>query len=473
MPDEEGQQKKAADDGTVTVDVAMTSFFSSSKLVTEALLLDGPTKWLMPCVPLAIICALLSLGDGFVFAFSLLALLPLAERLSFVTDCLASHTNQTLAGLLNATFGNVPELIVAMQAVSIRNGNVAQLSLLGSSMENAGLVFATALIVGGVRHHALKFNKAAAGIFMMCNLLGFMCIGYVSLLRLSNPEESVEITSRCVALIMVVVYAITCIFQLRTHTELFEDEEEGDEEEEEEEAPQLGLYSSLGALAVLTVFIAVLSDMLVSSLEPTAVNWGVGDLFLGIIVLPFVSNAAEHSSAIIFAWKGKMDVAIGIALGSAMQIILFVYPVIILFAWVVGYPLTLVSENIEVEAGLFIIATLSFMLVLGHPTLHYLHGVLLLGLYCLVAFGFTVQSTRQVAQSSFDTSVENPVDRSDTTLEPNLDNSTLSSNLLPFNLMGKFVTRVPAHIAGLSSGHGRNASHLRHFEALHALVPPM
>mmetsp|Transcript_37477 Transcript_37477/g.84972 ORF Transcript_37477/g.84972 Transcript_37477/m.84972 type:complete len:290 (-) Transcript_37477:1148-2017(-) len=244
----------------------------------SALLFGSHLNVLLVCTPFAFIAHNSGWGDGWVFTLSLLSIAPFAERLSFVTEQLAMHTSETLGGLLNATFGNVTELIVSLFALKEGMLRIVQVSLLGSILSNLLLVLGCAFFAGGVKYREQKFNRMAASTNSALLVLGVMCLIFPMVLN--NTHEELEpssslVVSRVVSVMMLVLYACYLCFQLFTHTHLFEgeDETEGDDDEEDERI--LGAWGAVFWLAVITVFIAYLSEYMVDAIRGAAAECAV------------------------------------------------------------------------------------------------------------------------------------------------------------------------------------------------------
>jgi Ca2+:H+ antiporter len=326
------------------------------------------------------------------FGCSLVAIAPFAERLSFVTEQLAMHTSETLGGLLNATFGNVTELVVSLIALNRGLLRIVQVSLLGSILSNMLLVLGCAFLFGGVKHKTQRFNRTASSMNSGLLLLSVMSLTFPMLLNATHQAThdtldpvAVLYISRVVAAMLLVVYCLYLFFQLYTHQHLYEDEAEADDDDEE---AVLGVWGAILWLAVITVFIAFLSEYMVDAIEGAAHEVGVPDLFLGTIIIPIVGNAAEHAAAIIFAYKNKMELALGIAIGSSTQIALFVIPLCIVIAWFVDRPLSLDFHPFESGVLLLTVLLVGFLVQNGES--NWLQGVMLVTAYLVVSAGFFV-----------------------------------------------------------------------------------
>jgi len=299
------------------------------------------------------------------------------------------HTSETLGGLLNATFGNVTELIVSLFALREGLLRIVQVSLLGSILSNLLLVLGCAFFAGGLRNREQTFNRMAASMNSALLVMGVMCLLFPTVLSATHEEleaSSSLAVSRVVSGLMLVVYACYLVFQLHTHTHLFEGEGEEDGDEDEERI--LGAGGAIFWLAVITVFIAVLSEYMVDAIRGAAAELQVPDLFLGTIIIPIVGNAAEHAAAIIFAAKNKMELSLGIAVGSATQIALFVVPLTVIIAWFVDKPLSLDFHPFETGTLLMTVMLVGFITQTGES--NWLQGVMLIVAYCIVACGFFV-----------------------------------------------------------------------------------
>ena len=318
----------------------------------------GPLNVLLFCVPIALISWGVGWPDVVTFFFALLALAPLAERLGFVTEQLALHTNDSIGGLLNATFGNATELIVAVSGISRGLFRLVQLSLLGSILSNLLLVLGTAFLVGGYYHKEMKHEKMSAQINASLLMLATMGCVFPNVLASSNTASHLGIISlsRGISLVLFIIYLAFLVFQLKTHTHLYKDQEDDDAEEkspmiyqsstggpskdaenviredrlpagkesvsetvttgtvkseDDEDEDLLGFHYSLLWLAIITVIIAFLSDAISATIESAADSAGISRIFVASIILPIVGNAAEHAGAIMFAAKNRLDVTLG------------------------------------------------------------------------------------------------------------------------------------------------------------------
>ncbi|KAG6744236.1 hypothetical protein POTOM_052949 [Populus tomentosa] len=356
---------------------------------------------LFPAIPLAIAADCYGFGRPWVFALSLLGLTPLAERVSFLTEQISYYTGPTVGGLLNATCGNATELIIAIFALWQHKIQVVKYSLLGSILSNLLLVLGTSLFCGGIANlgKEQKYDRRQADVNALLLLLALLCHMLPLLFRMS--AASVTLTevptlqlSRVSSIIMLLAYVTYIIFQLVTHRQLFEAQEESVEDGDDvlsEETPVIGFWSGIVWLVGMTAVIALLSEYVVGTIEDASESWGLSVSFISIILLPIVGNAAEHAGAVIFAFKNKLDISLGVALGSATQIAMFVVPLCVIVAWILGIEMDLNFNLLETGALTLSIITTAFTLQDG--TSHYLKGLALLLCYVVIGACFFLKKT--------------------------------------------------------------------------------
>ncbi|KAG0613692.1 hypothetical protein M758_6G122400 [Ceratodon purpureus] len=353
-------------------------------------------NWLLLCVPLAIIGAQGVFGHGWVFLLSLLGMVPLAERLGFVTEQLSFFTGSTVGGLLNATFGNATEMIICIMALRKNMIRVVQLSLLGSILSNMLLVLGCAFFFGGLKHPGKdqKFNKVTAQVSASLLLMAVMGLLFPAVLHATGTElqigKSELVLSRFSSVVMLVAYLAYLYFQLKSHRDLYDSEEDAGENDgaSDDDESLLGFWTSIGWLTILTIFISILSEYLVDAIEGASNAWNVPIAFISVIILPIVGNAAEHTSAIMFALKDKLDISLGVAIGSSTQISMFVIPFCVVIGWPMGTHMDLNFELFE-TATLFI-TVLVVALMLQEGTANYFKGVMLILCYLIVGASFFV-----------------------------------------------------------------------------------
>ncbi|XP_073137803.1 vacuolar cation/proton exchanger 3-like [Henckelia pumila] len=358
-------------------------------------LLGTKLSILFSAIPIAIVAEHRDYGRAWAFALSLIGLTPLAERVSFLTEQIAFYTNPTVGGLLNATCGNATELIISIVALIHHKVDVVKYSLLGSILSNLLLVLGTALFCGGIANPSKeqKFDTKQTGVNSVLLLLGLLCHLMPVMLKFSGtPAELMAAAelqlSRASCVVMLVGYIVYLFFQLWTHRQLFEDEEVSEEEDgdlmsNEKPGPVIGFWSACFWLVLMTGIIAPLSEYIVASIEVASEAWGISVSFISVILLPIVGNAAEHAGAIIFAFKNKLDISIGLALGSATQIALFVIPLSVLMSWIIGMDMDLDIHPLETSCLALSILVTAFALQDG--TSHYLKGLVLV--LCYIVMG--------------------------------------------------------------------------------------
>ncbi|TXG69478.1 hypothetical protein EZV62_004413 [Acer yangbiense] len=338
-------------------------------------LIKAKINLLLPFGPLAIMLHYLTGKHGWVFFFTLLGIIPLAERLGYVTEQLAFYTGPTVGGLLNATFGNATEMIISIYA--LKNGmiRVVQQSLLGSILSNMLLVLGCAFFIGGTIHRdkVQVFNKAAALVNSGLLLMAVMGILFPAVLRFTRTEvhlgKSELSLSRFSSCVMLIAYASYLFFQLKSQPNLYNSIDEAnsnkDEDSVEDEAPEITHWEAIGWLAILTIWVSILSGYLVDTIQGASDSWNMPVAFISVILLPIVGNAAEHGSAIMFAMKDKLDISLGVAIGSSTQISMFVIPFCVVVGWFMGKPMDLNFQLFETATLFITVLVVAFMLQVG------------------------------------------------------------------------------------------------------------
>lgn len=330
--------------------------------------------------PFAIASNYLNWSPTAIFVLNFLAMIPLASMLGDFTEEAAAHTNQTIGGLINASFGNAVEVVVAIQALLSGEYRVVQASMIGSIFSNLLLVLGCCFFFGGLLYDEQKYSQLI--VTSNLSLLGLSCIALVLPTPFAeyynNDDDEVLFISRAAAVFLILMYLQLLYFQLKTHAKYFEDEEE--------EETTLPFSVAVVGLLLLTLLIAMLSAFLVGSIDGFCEESGISKTFTGLIILPIVGNAVEHMTAVSVAMKNKMDLAMGVAVGSATQISLFVTPLIVLVGWAVDRPLTLNFPPFEI--CLFILSVFVVSIVVSNSKSNWLEGSMLIITYVMIAVGF-------------------------------------------------------------------------------------
>ncbi|OVA12328.1 Sodium/calcium exchanger membrane region [Macleaya cordata] len=368
--------------------------FKSLKLV----LFSTKLNLLMPFGPAAIAVYYLTRNHGWVFFLCLLGITPLAERLGFATEQLAFFTGPTVGGLLNATFGNATELIISIYALKSGMIRVVQQSLLGSVLSNMLLVLGCAFFSGGIVFYKKEqvFNKGAAVVNSGLLLMAVMGLTFPAVLHFTHTElhfgKSELALSRFSSCVMLIAYASYLVFQLKSQKYLYAPVDEGgsptEESSLEDEVPEISKWESIIWLAIFTAWISVLSEYLVDAIEGASASWNIPIAFISVILLPIVGNAAEHAGAIMFAMKDKLDISLGVAIGSSTQISMFGIPFCVVVGWIMGRPMDLNFQLFETATLFITVLVVAFLVQEG--TSNYFKGLMLILCYLIVAASFYV-----------------------------------------------------------------------------------
>ncbi|HIG20804.1 MAG: calcium/proton exchanger [Methanobacteriota archaeon] len=347
-------------------------------------------------VPIAIYFGNFSPNAPMAFATSMAAIMPLAYLMGEATEQIALKTNESIGGLLNATFGNAAEMIIAIFAVmaaatALKAGDaetaatmisVVQASLIGSILGNLLLVLGIAFVWGGIHHKVQEFSGTQVGANGSLLFLAVIALILPTAYEFTgNGHEQAIITlSRITAVILLTMYGLFLLFQFRTHTELFATDGDHDEE------PVMAKRQAMTLLIGATIMVAWMAEIMVHSIQSAADEWGLPTLFIGVILLPLFGNAAEHFTAVSVAGKNKMDLAFSIAVGSSTQIAVFVAPAIVMLAWLINVPLTFQFGLFETLATF--LAVLITNAIASDGKSNWLEGSMLLATYAILAVAF-------------------------------------------------------------------------------------
>ncbi len=351
-----------------------------------------PLSAMLVFIPLCVVLKLTQTDPAWIFITAGLAIIPLAGLMGTATEHLAEHYGAGIGGLLNATFGNAAELIIGLVALHAGLLDVVKASITGSIIGNVLLVLGASLTLGGLKFETQRFNRTAASVgttLLVLSTIGLIIPAIFHMMISDHPEVHEQELSLEIAIVLFVCYIFSLIFSLRTHSHLYVGETSAESEDAIEEALGVESWSqkkSMLVLLVATVLVAVMSEFLVGAVEHTAKVWGLSDVFIGVILVAIVGNAAEHSTAVLMAMKNKVDLAINIAIGSSIQIALFVAPLLVFCGYLFGQPMDLLFTHFEVLA----VATSAWIVVLitADGESNWLEGVMLLAVYLILGLAF-------------------------------------------------------------------------------------
>ena len=352
--------------------------------------MNNKLNWLLLALPLTLYFnAVHSLQMAFVF--SMIAIAPLAFLMGKATEEIALRTGEAVGGLLNATFGNAVEMIIAGMALYAASQNdaildtmvtVTQASLIGSILGNLLLVLGLAMLYGGIKHNEQHFSNQSGQMNGALLVLAVVALIVPSAFHYNGgTSDAAMYLSYATALVLLFIYGCSLLFQLKTHVDDFSSGGHGHHEE-----PEISIKDAWILLIGATILVGWMAHILVHSLETTVEKWHLPELFIGVILVPFFGNAAEHFTAVLVAGKDKMDLSIAIAIGSSVQIALFVAPVMVLWGWFLGVPLPLefgLLETVAAFGSVFITVS-----ILADGKTNWLEGVLALACYIILGMAF-------------------------------------------------------------------------------------
>jgi Ca2+:H+ antiporter len=342
---------------------------------------------LLVFVPVAAILEFTHAPGVYVFAAASLAIIPLAGFMGKATEHLSSTLGEGIGGLLNATFGNAAELIIAIIALRAGLHDVVKASITGSIVGNVLLVFGLAAVVGGAKRPSQKFNATAANLgttLLLLSAIGLVIPAIFHLIVGDSVAVGERKLSLEIAVVLMVTYVLSLVFTLKTHRHLYGGGEGGPGHGA---GPGWSRQKSLGVLLGATALVAVMSEFLVGAIDDAAQRLGMNEVFVGVILVALIGNAAEHSTAVLVAWKNKMDLAINIAVGSSIQVALFVAPLLVFLSYVVGPgPMDLRFTILEVVA---VTASVGIMAQIAQDgETNWMEGVQLLAVYAILGMAF-------------------------------------------------------------------------------------
>ncbi len=332
------------------------------------------------------------------FVSSAVAIIPLAGLMGKATEMLAERVGAGLGGLLNATFGNAAELIIAIFALRAGLYDLVKASLTGSIIGNVLLVFGLSAVLGGLKHPRQSFNRTAANLgatMLLLSAVGLVVPAVFHFIQESEGPAAIAEGSLSleISIVLIICYGLSLVFSLRTHGHLYaggHSEVEAVARHGEAVPDESHVWSAKRAMLMLVgaaTFVGWMSEILVGGAEEAAHSLGMNEVFVGVIVVALVGNAAEHSTAVLVALKNKMDLSLQIAVGSSVQIALFIAPLLVLLSYVIApQPMDLVFTELEV------VAVAISVLVIGQISddgeTHWMEGALLLGVYVILGLAF-------------------------------------------------------------------------------------
>ena len=353
--------------------------------------LENKLMWMLFAIPIAVYFEF-SGQHGYAFFASMVAIMPLAWLMGKGTEEIALRTSESLGGLLNATFGNAVEVIIGGLALYAAFSNpeltenmiiVVQASLIGSILGNLLLVLGLAFIWGGLKHKKQQFNAQVSqtnGSLLLLALIGLVIPAAFAAANEGVSNDSIVSLSRWTAIVLLVIYCLNKIYQLKTPATLYATDGHHDEESE------LSQKQGIILLLVATLFVAWMAHILVASIEHAAEEFNLPYLFIGVILLPFFGNAAEHMTAVTVARKDKMDMSISIAVGSSIQIALLIAPFMVLLGWAMGVGMSLQFGLFETITCLVAVLITNFIIQDGES--NWFEGVMLIATYLIIAMAF-------------------------------------------------------------------------------------
>ena len=359
------------------------TLWSKFPLKTEHLWLNV----LLLFVPVAIVLGLLHASPLLIFIASALAIVPLASVLGESTGTLAAHCGPAAGGILSATMGNATEMIIAFFALRAGHINVVKASLSGSIIGNLLLVLGLSLVAGGLRNPVQRFSRATSAMNSTTLMIAVAALVMPAVFNLTlfgtlqHHDVNLQNLSLWTSGVLIALYLLNMFFVFRTHRGSF-----AAQQQQEEGAPGTSRGQAIVSLGLATVLIAGMSEILVGQIAPVTRALGMTELFVGVIVVALVGNAAENSAAIIMARRNRVDVSMAIATGASTQIALFVAPVLVFLSVAIGHPMTLVFNGFEIAA--IVLSVMIVDMISSDGETNWFEGAQLLAVYAIVAVAF-------------------------------------------------------------------------------------
>lgn len=336
-------------------------------------------------IPVSLIGHFAGMSETLVFLFSALSIVGLAAVMGKATEDASHYLGERIGGFLNATFGNAAELLINIFVLKAGMVEVVKASIVGSIIGNILLILGLSMLCGGIKHKVQKFNIKSVELnsgMLFFAIIG-MCIPAVFYQSMSHSGTKAEELSIVVAIMMFVLYILQIIFTFVTHKDMFESEESG----EEHEKPSWSLKTSLVVLVVVTAVLGVMSEIFTGSVEGMSESLGLSEQFVGLIMIPIIGNAAEHSTAIFMAMKNKMTAVIEVSVGSTLQVILFVMPILV-FVSCLFTPMNLIFTPFELV--ILVSSAIITNRVIEDGRSNWFEGVQLLLIYAIIAVSFFI-----------------------------------------------------------------------------------
>ncbi|KUO75398.1 MAG: cation transporter [Desulfosporosinus sp. BRH_c37] len=335
---------------------------------------------LLLAIPISFFLQLSDYSPVLLFVAAGLSIIPLAGYMGKATEEIAFYVGPRVGGLLNATFGNAAELIITIFALKAGLYEVVKASITGSIIGNLLLVLGLSMLLGGFKYKTQKFNRAAAGMHTSMLLMAVTGLIIPAVFLQTHTNPSAEPFSLGVAAVLMFVYVLSLIFSLHTHKDVFRPSLE------HPETPNWSKLKALMVLIVATILVVLESEFLVEGIEPVVKTLGISELFIGVIVIPIIGNAAEHSTSVLMALRNKMEISLEIAIGSSTQIALFVAPLLVFLGYFLGQPLDLLFTSYELVV--IIMATVITAMISMDGRSNWLEGAQLLSAYAIMAIAF-------------------------------------------------------------------------------------
>lgn len=334
-------------------------------------------------IPISLIIKFSGSSQVWLFVSSALGIIPLAGYMSKATEELSIYVGPRAGGLLNATLGNAAELIITIFALHAGLDQVVKASITGSIIGNILLVLGASMLFGGLKYKEQTFSRASASMHISMLLMAVtgLIIPAVFFGPQSNPSsQAAEYLSLGVSTVLILVYLLSLLFSLHTHKDIFRPHQE------QAEKPEWSKTKALLILLTATAFLALESESLVSGIEPVVKILGINELFIGIIIIPLIGNAAEYAASVAMALKNKMEISIEIAVGASTQIALFMAPLLVFISYMMGHPLDLIFTTYELVVIIIGIVITAMMNLDGRS--NWLEGTYLIAAYVIIALAF-------------------------------------------------------------------------------------